>query len=244
MRDINAYESKYLSESFEEIKVKYRRKKVLSIIKRYTPDHILEIGVGREPLFQWYDAKFTIVEPSDFFFTNARNLSKGGYERITCIKGFFESDEVQSALADTYDFIVCSSLLHEVEEPKKLLSAIKKKCDKNTIVHINVPNAKSMHRLLGMTMKILKDCHDSSDANIAFQQNTVFDISMLKRMVDDEGFSVLEEGSYFIKPFSHAQMHELLNTEIIDNKVLDGLDELSELMPEYGSEIYVNCRLK
>lgn len=74
MRDINDYENKYLGESFEKIKIKYRRNKVLSIVKQYKPDHILEIGVGREPLFQWYDAKFTIVEPSDSFFENAKKF--------------------------------------------------------------------------------------------------------------------------------------------------------------------------
>lgn len=147
-------------------------------------------------------------------------------------------------LNDKYDFIVCSSLLHEVEEPRKLLQAIRAKCNENTVIHINVPNAKSMHRLLGMVMHILKDCHDASEANIEFQQNTVFDIFMLKNIVEEEGFRILEEGSYFIKPFSHAQMYELLNNGIINDEVLDGLNALSEFMPEYGSEIYVNCMLK
>lgn len=47
-----------------------------------------------------------------------------------------------------------------------------------------------------------------------------------------------------MKPFSHNQMYEMMQSAIIDEKVLDGLYRLAEYMPEYGSEIYVNCKLK
>lgn len=46
------------------------------------------------------------------------------------------------------------------------------------------------------------------------------------------------------KPFSHKQMYAMVEKRIIDEAVMDGLYELGNHMPEYGSEIYVNCKVK
>lgn len=242
MRDIEDYSQKYSVPGFERYKVCYRRKKILEIIKKYSPQNILEIGCGSEPLFQYADdVRFTIVEPAQEFYDNALALA-GGNERIVCFQGFFE--DVSNQLTEEYEMVICSSLLHEVEMPDRLLGAIRQVCSKDTVVHINVPNANSMHRLLGMAMGLLKDVHDMSGNNVDFQQNNVFDSDNLRKMVEDNGFVVIEEGSFFVKPFSHKQMYAMVEKEIINETVLDGLYKLGDYMPEFGSEIYVNCRMK
>lgn len=74
MRDIEDYTQKYLEPGFEVYQVKYRRKKVLEILHRYKPKHVLEIGCGMEPLFQYADWEYqywTVVEPSEVFVKNA-----------------------------------------------------------------------------------------------------------------------------------------------------------------------------
>lgn len=128
--------------------------------------------------------------------------------------------------------------------PDRLLGAIRQVCSKDTMVHINVPNANSMHRLLGMEMGLLDDVHDMSGNNVDFQQNNVFDSDNLRKMIEDNGFVVVEEGSFFVKPFSHKQMYAMVEKEIINETVLDGLYKLGDYMPDFGSEIYVNCRME
>jgi len=242
MRDIKDYSGKYAGQGFEQYKVSYRRRKILDVIKAYHPEKILEIGCGTEPLFQYVEeAQFTIIEPAQDFYNNAVNLA-GKDTRVRCIQGFFE-EEVQR-LSNDHDMIICASLLHEVEKPVRLLKAIAQVCNQNTIVHINVPNANSMHRLLGKEMKILADVHDMSENNRNFQQNNVFDKDSLSRIVTENGFDIIEDGSFFVKPFSHTQMYDMVQSGIVDEKVLDGLYALGKYMPEFGSEIYVNCRLK
>lgn len=51
-----------------------------------------------------------------------------------------------------------------------------------------------------------------------------------------------DSGSFFVKPFTHAQMEQCLNNGVVGENVLDGLDKMIEFMPELGAEIYVNCR--
>ena len=50
-------------------------------------------------------------------------------------------------------------------------------------------------------------------------------------------------GSYFIKPFAHWQMYQMLKIGIINEAVLDGLYAISDKFKEYGSEIYINVKL-
>lgn len=239
------YEKDYSSlvNGFEKYKVIYRRKKVLEIIDFFQPKSILEIGCGLDPLFCHVvgGQLFTIVEPSEKFYENARRLSMEK-ENITCIKGFFE-EEVNKIVGKKYDMVICSGLLQEVPDPIKLINAIKLVCDKNTVVHINVANMYSVHRLLGVELGILTDIFEQSEANKRLQQNTNFDMSRLQKMVEDSGLKIAEKGSYFVKPFSNDQMETMIEQHIIDDKVLEGLYNLSKHMPQFGSEIYVNCRI-
>lgn len=243
MRDIADYSDKYLLPGFEEYKILYRRRKILEILSKWNPQKVLEIGCGSEPLFKFVkDISFTIVEPSDIFYTKAKEMAEQEEQgRVRCIQGFFE--EVMDSLTEDYDMIICSSLLHEVESPDNLLQAITKCANQNTVIHINVPNANSMHRLLGHAIGLLSNVHDMSETNIAFQQHNVFDINSLEQIISSNGLDVIEKGSFFIKPFSHSQMYEMMEKGILNDEVLDGLYRLGEDMPEFGSEIFVNCRL-
>lgn len=85
-----------------------------------------------------------------------------------------------------------------------------------------------------------QDCF--SKRNIELQQNNVFNLDSLSEMVRAAGFDIIEKGSYFIKPFTHKQMYEMMNSNIIGKEVLDGLFDLSKYLPQFGSEIYVNVR--
>ena len=51
MRDLKKYGEVYSEYGFEEYQIKYRRKKVLSILNRYDHRCIVDIGAGPEPLF-------------------------------------------------------------------------------------------------------------------------------------------------------------------------------------------------
>lgn len=78
--------------------------------------------------------------------------------------------------------------------------------------------------------------------NKNFQQNRVFDSNSLSAIIKQEGGVVLEQGGYFVKPYTHSQMYKMIEQNIIDLKVLDGLFELGKDMAEFASEIYVNVR--
>lgn len=242
MRDIEKYTEAYLQKGFEDWQVRYRRRKILEILEKFPHHRILEIGCGMEPLFLWMDSEsfssYTICEPSKEFHENALELSKGR-NNIKCVNRLFAASD--DFVEMKFDFVICSGLLHEVEDPIALLWDIRKICHQDTVVHINVPNAYSFHRLLAEKMGLIHNVTDFSERNVIYQQHNVFTLDRLKSIAEETGFQVLESGSYFVKPFTHDQMYAMLQQKIIDEHVLDGLYAIGEsVMTGMGSEIFVN----
>lgn len=243
-RDIKKYTALYLHHNFENFMVKYRRKKVLEIFSKYLPKRILEIGCGMDSLFNYFSKfeKFVVVEPSETFLIKAQRDAENN-SKIECIQGYVEY-EVSNLKNKNFDFIVVSGLLHEVESPINLIKSVSKICQKNTIVHFNVPNCQSFHLLWAYKSGLINELGKLTPNAKILQQNTVFDMDKLINMVQKENFEILESGSYFVKPFDHKKMMDCMNYDILDENLLDGLYNLSDFFPKNGAEIFVNCKMK
>jgi len=243
-RNIVNYQVQYVKQPYEHIQVKFRKKKVIEVISRYNHQTILEVGCGLESIFRDIDSfdKIVVVEPSEMFYQKAKadKAEKKG-KQIILMKGLLE--DVKDRLSDyDFDFIILSGLLHEVVDPKKMLESILELCSDKTVLHINVPNAKSFHRLLAVEMGLITDEFQKSANNIQLQQNTIFDIGLLKSMVTECGYSVIECGSYAFKPFAHAQMQRMLDDGLLTTQILEGFYKMEKYVPDLGSEIFVNVR--
>jgi 2-polyprenyl-3-methyl-5-hydroxy-6-metoxy-1,4-benzoquinol methylase len=244
MIDIHDYSQKYLGQyaerTFETVLVRVRRKYVLESLARYPHASILEVGCGLEPLFRFVGGAFTIVEPSPEFVRNARSLA--GTHDVTIIEEFLEV-AASSLAGRRFDFIVVSSLLHEVSDPAALLAAIGSLCHAGTTVHVNVPNVRSFHRLLALEMGIINDLFEQSETEQRFQRHTCFDSASLAALLRANGFEILDSATYFIKPFTHTQMDALLQSGACGAEVINGLDRMTRYLPDMGCEIYANVRL-
>jgi SAM-dependent methyltransferase len=244
--DIDDYSAKYADQyarrTFETVLVAVRRDQVLQAMARYSHRRVLEVGCGLEPLFTSCDGweQFTVVEPSAEFAGRARSLAEGRGD-IRVVQAFFE-DATRQLPAPPPDFVAVSSLLHEVEDPRRLLRSIHAVCAHETVVHVNVPNVRSFHRLLALEMGLITDLFEASELERRFQRHTRFDMDALSRMVADEGFTVERSGSYFVKPFTHAQMQAMLDAKIIDASVIRALTTMTAHLPGMGSEIFVDVR--
>lgn len=128
---------------------------------------------------------------------------------------------------------------------QEVTEGIRDICNEEAVVHINVPNEYSLHRLLAYKAGYIKQTSEKSERNIVLQQTSVFNLQTLKDVICKSiaGAEILDQGSYFVKPFTHGQMEKMLGSGIIDERVLDGLYELIEYIPEFGSEIFVNYKI-
>ena len=167
-----------------------------------------------------FDAR-SVVEPSPRFVAHARQLAADD-PRVTIVEGFIE--EVADQLSGTrFDLVVVSSLLHEVPDPGALLRAIHSACGPSTIVHVNVPNVRSFHRLLAVEMGVIDSVFTQSETEVgADRQLHDSTRRSLRAMFKGARVGVLlGSGLYFlIKPFTHEQIEPRSIVGIIDRAVV------------------------
>jgi SAM-dependent methyltransferase len=241
-RDLADYERAYAASDFEPVQARMRRRQLLQCLDAWQPRCWLEIGCGDAPLFTDWRAfeRCVVVEPGAGFARRARERAAGD-ARIAVVEAPMEQAGLQG---ERFDAIVASGLLHEVPDAGALLRAVAAHCDEVTRVHINVPNARSLHRLLALEMGVIDSLFERSTNQRRLQQPRTFDLASLRGVVQECGFEVIGEGSYFVKPFTHAQMAQLQASGLLDERMLDGLMGLEKHLPGQGSEIYVDCRLR
>ncbi|MBR1730094.1 MAG: hypothetical protein IJ728_11305 [Selenomonadaceae bacterium] len=148
-----------------------------------------------------------------------------------------------------FDCIIVSSLLHELEQPIDFLKKIIEVCDDNTAVYMNVPNAKSFHRVLAYESGLIPAFNAFNEKNKVMQQHSVFDLDSLEELItiaakeSGRKIQILDKCSSFIKPFTHKQMEACLNNGIINANIINGFDNMIKYMPDLGSEIYIVYRV-
>lgn len=239
---IEAYQGAYSASSFEVIQAQYRKRLLLELLETHQPKRILEVGCGWDTIANSWQGfeHLCIVEPGSEFAQKARQDTAHN-TKISVVQHFLEDADLQ---AGDYDLILLSSLLHEVPDVEAFMLSAKALCSAETLVHVNVPNAKSMHRLLALEMGLIDTLYAPSELQKTFNQPRIFDLQSLKTLADLTGFEVVSEGSFFMKPFTHAQMHTLAQTGFANQAMLDGLWALTKHFPENGSEIYINLKRK
>ena len=244
MKNIESYTQEYLQDfGFEGEMVRYRRQLVLNRLAEHAPKVIVEVGCGSEMQAAAYAAQggswesWTVVEPSQEFSDIARGNELPNF---SVVQGFFE--DVVDEMPTDPDFILCSGLLHEVPDADRLLSSVRERMGRDTVLHVNVPNARSMHRLLARSMGLIQDLKSISARNKSLQQPRVYDLEDLTDQMEGHGLTIFKQGGILVKPFTHKQMEPL--PEMLGREVMDGLFRLGEEMPEIASEIYVEARLR
>jgi hypothetical protein len=247
MRDFKQYADRYADQPFERYLIYFRKKKLKEILSRYDHRLLLEVGCGLDPIFNTISSfeKLCVVEPAEFFFENAVK-QKSNFVRpdsVSIKKGLFE-DYAPEFRSLKFNFIIISCLLHEIEQPRDFLTAVRDIATDESTIHINVPNAKSFHRLLAVEMGLIRNEFEKSDRNKQFHQHTIFDLESLTSLVEDAGFTVVEKGAFSFKPFTHEQMEKMIQANMLTEQMLEGFYNMEKHLPGLGSEIFVNLRKK
>jgi len=231
---VNDYIAEHNTIHFETFVEKYRRIEVLKFMNRYPHRTILDVGCGLQFYFTDLNEasfdKYIVIEKEKRFVDEAqRNI----YDYGNIIVEHTELENWNSE-GQKFDLIILSSVLHLVHNIDIFLSKIHTICNRNTKIHINVPNSKSLHKILGSCMGL----ELNSDYDIMFDHQFHFDKKLLQRHLQDNGFQIITSGSYLIKPFSDTQM-----TCLVDSKIVDGLNNMASILPNYGCEIFVEAKI-
>lgn len=238
---IDTYQELYDELQFEDTMAAIRKKTVLRFLNEIKPNTLLEIGCGNDSIINHYTAfkKCVVIEPSIVFFKRLQQSETLKTKEVICVNNFFSAAVKSSVDFNDVDGVLVSGLLHELPEADVFLKDLFDVLPLNVVIHINVPNANSFHRLLALQSGLIKNVEERSDLQIKLQQPHTFTQSALNELVQNAGFKVIKHGSYFIKPFTHVQMQHIQDNELFHKNIIDGLEKMIEFFPDNGAEIFV-----
>ena len=193
---------------------------------------VLQMGLGNGMIAKYLDKivlKQTIIEGS------SKILEKFSFKsnKTDFINTFFENYKSENK----YDVILANHVLEHVDSPSKVLNYIKLFLKDEGKVFITVPNANSLHRLIGVEMGLLSNKYQLNSSDIKAGHQRVYDFKSLKDDIKKAGLRIRDSGGYNLKMVSLSQMKDW------PQQLLDAVFTISQSMPkEICSNLWVICK--
>lgn len=240
-RNLEDYFNNFLILPFERTQEHYRKRRILEIARnlfRNTGD-LLEIGPGLKPLFpELIDVrKVVLLEPLRPIYEDL-SLKYQDNENVLIFPYLLNELRNEVELELKFDTVILSSVLHEIKDPFAALQTIHSFLRKNGKVFVVVPNNQSIHRLIGERLGFISKLDQLSETEAIMQQSHSYSPEALRNLLGSIGFEQIDVSTSFVKPLPHAQMQLAMQKGLIENQQLDFLYNLSEFLPDFGSEIF------
>ncbi len=215
---------------WEKLYIKKRYFLYQAFKKYFQGKKVLELGCADGAMTQWLIHDFesvTVVDGSEVFIKEIREKINSPY--VTFICSLFE----EYSPTEKYDSILVSHILEHVDEPVLLLKRIKKWLASEGRCFISVPNADSLHRLIGVKMGMLTEKDSLNEQDLLLGHKRVYTPQLLKSHIASAGYHIIKYGGIMIKPVSNRQIEAEWSDELID-----AFFKLGEDLPDLCSEIY------
>lgn len=206
---------------FESLRPYFKGKACLELgcagggMTKYLPDHFDEI---------------VAVDGSEEYCKQTRK--RVDYEGLTVENELFTEFDPQ----ESFDTILACHVLEHVDSPNDFLVHVHSLLDKGGVLLIDVPNANSLHRQVGVKMGLLDqvDQLNSRDRSIGHQR--VYRTDEFHDELQSAGFSIITSGGVFLKPLTNSQMEMWF-----DEDMMDGFAMLGREYPHIAAEMYAVC---
>jgi trans-aconitate methyltransferase len=155
-------------------------------------------------------------------------------EKTIFIESYFENYSSDKK----FDVILANHVLEHVDNPIELMKEkFNEWLSDDGVAFITVPNAKSIHRLIGKQMSMINTEYDLNNSDIKAGHQRVYDIDLLKNHIKKANLEIVEMGGYNIKMVSLLQMQEW------SQELLDAIFEVSKkIPPELCANIWVKIK--
>jgi len=214
----------------EDIIINYRLDVMMPMIKG---KKVLEMGCSTGVMTRRLIKKFpnlSVIDGSHKYIEYVKKIINA--KRAEFIVSLFEDFETK----EKFDDIIMANVLEHVENPVHILKKAKNWLKKNGRIHIIVPNANSLHRIIGHKMGLIKRVTDFSKNDKKIEHRRVYTAELLKRDIKIAGLRAVFSKGIFLKPLSHTQMNNW------NKKILDAFFRVSDIFPEHCSSIYFICK--
>jgi 2-polyprenyl-3-methyl-5-hydroxy-6-metoxy-1,4-benzoquinol methylase len=156
-------------------------------------------------------------------------------DKINVILTYFENYQSDKK----YDLIEMGFVLEHVDDPQLIINKFKEFLSPNGKLFIGVPNANSLHRLIGFEAGLLSDVHNLSEYDLQLGHKRYFDMDILSEMIHNAGLKITDKKGLFLKPITTSQMKDLGWNANVVNALL----KLGDRFPEISNSIVVETTL-
>lgn len=133
---------------------------------------------------------------------------------------------------DRYSDILLVCALEHVEDPVSVLRSARRWLAQDGRLHVIVPNADSLHRLVGVEMSVLSQRTSLSESDLRVGHRRVYVLDTLLSDLSQGGFALLHWQGVFLKFLSNRQMLGW------DWSLIHALHQVGRLFPGSCAEIY------
>jgi 2-polyprenyl-3-methyl-5-hydroxy-6-metoxy-1,4-benzoquinol methylase len=137
----------------------------------------------------------------------------------------------------TFDNIILGHVLEHVENPVPVLARVKTWLTPEGRLFASVPNARSLHRQMGVVMDLLETEHSLNALDRHHGHRRVYDPESFRNAFRGAGLTVEIFGGYWIKPAANAHLEAHWTPQMIEAAMVVG-----ERYPDIAAEIYVVAR--
>jgi len=135
--------------------------------------------------------------------------------------GMFESFVPE----EPYDAVLALHVLEHVDRPREVIEHVMGWLRPGGVLVSVTPNARSIHRMLGVAMGLQGRLDDLSDRDHLVGHQRVYDLAGLTAELEAAGLETVSDFGYFVKPLANSQMLDW------SGAVLDGLNAISDQIP-------------
>jgi len=223
--DLNAYKEAY-TERFpyhwdEELLLKAYARKIVEQLGQRRNLRVLSLGIGGQRVSR------TIREELDVSEYHILEGSEDIIERyctetsppsnVVIHHTYFEMADFDAP----FDVIEMGFVLEHVDDPGLILRKFRPLLKSNGLLFAAVPNARSLHRLLGHSAGLLQDLYALSQYDLKLGHKRYFDCEMITRLVRDSGYAILETLGLALKPLTTGHLLQLGLDVRIENAFID-----------------------
>jgi 2-polyprenyl-3-methyl-5-hydroxy-6-metoxy-1,4-benzoquinol methylase len=205
-----------------------------------SPVRLLSLGVGHRLVvkglaaaFEGRLARHVIVEGSaDIIelFEQDPDSPQG----VELVRAYFESFDTE----ERFDIIEMGFVLEHVEDPGLILRRFKAFLAPQGRMMIAVPNAHSLHRLIGHQAGLLDDLQALSEADRLLGHRRYFTPGQLQSLIEDCGLEVVDRAGLMLKPFTSVHLASL----DFDESIKAAITEVGFGLPDICNGLFVEVR--
>jgi len=208
--------------------VPFRLQVITKVIQTINATKILDVGCGNgqftkvltieNPLLQ-----LVCLEPNQKYVSEARKNLTG--KNVAVIESSFEDFQTKQ----TWDLCMFNGVLEHMNNP---IEALRKASTFAKYTFVIVPNAQSLHRIIGVELGLIPDIKYLAEADLKVGHKRYYDPSLLFSHFRKANLKIVDAGGICLKPLSNQQM---LNWS---QSTFDLLHELGLKLPFYCAEIW------